>query len=130
MNQGIKTALKIGVFLAMCGCTTVHADDFDQLKATTPAQRAAAQTAYMKSHLTLTDAQIPKISAVNQKYAEQMEPVIKGTEGGLGKMLKARDIQKNKDAELRNILTPAQFENLESKMDEMREEVKHALLKN
>ncbi|QXP84992.1 hypothetical protein [Methylococcus sp. Mc7] len=130
MNHVIKTALRLGLFLAIALSTAARSDDFDQLKATTPVQRAAAQTEYMKSHLALTDAQIPKIAALNQKYAEQMEPVIRGTDGGLGKMLKAKAIQENKDAELRQILTPAQFDSFESSKDEMREAVKRVLMKD
>lgn len=130
MNHVIKNTLKLGLFLAMAFGTAAHPDDFDQLKATTPNQRAAAQTEYMKSHLALTDAQVPKIAAINQKYAEQMEPVIKSAGGGLGNMLKAKAIQENKEAELQQILTPDQFERFASSKDEMREAVKRVLLKN
>jgi Spy/CpxP family protein refolding chaperone len=130
MNNVVTNTLKLGLFLAMTFGTAARADDFDQLKATTPSQRAAAQTEYMKSHLGLTDAQMPKITAINQKYAEQMEPVIKSADGGLGKMLKAKAIQDNKDAELQQTLTPDQFERFVSSKDEMREAVKRALLKD
>ncbi|CAI8773651.1 hypothetical protein [Methylococcus capsulatus] len=129
MNNVVTNTLKLGLFLAMTFGTAARADDFDQLKATTPSERAAAQTEYMKNRLGLTDAQMPKIAAINQKYAEQMEPVIKGADGGLGKMLKAQAIQENKDAELRQILTPDQFERFASSKDEMREAVKRVLRK-
>jgi len=130
VNHLIKNTLKLCIFLAMALATAARADDFDQLKATTPVQRASAQTEYMKSHLALTDAQMPKIAAINQKFAEQMEPVIKSADGGLGKMLKAKAIQENKDAELQQVLTPDQFERFISSKDEMREAVKRVLLKD
>lgn len=130
MNQALRTALKLSLFLAIASSTPARAEDFDQLKATTPSQRAATQTDYMKSRLALTDAQMPKIAAINQKYAEQMEPVIKSADGGLGKMLEAKAIQENKDAELRQILTPDQFERFVSSKDEMREAVKRVLLRD
>lgn len=130
MDHPIKTTLRIGLLLATTLSSAARSDDFDQIKDTTPAQRAKAQTEYMKSHLSLTDAQLPKIAAINEKYAEQMEPVIKGTEGALRKMMKARTIQENKNAELRQILTPAQLDSLEASKDDIREAVKRARANN
>ena len=97
------------------------AADLDALKATTPKERATAQTTMMKSKLELTDAQTPKIAAINQKFAEKMEPVIKGSEGPLMKMRAAKDIESQKEAELQKVLTPEQFQKFLAGKEEMRE---------
>ena len=52
----------------------------DKLTNTTPEERAGAQTEMMKSKLALTSEQTPKSDAINQKYAKEMDPVIKGSE--------------------------------------------------
>jgi hypothetical protein len=56
----------------------------------------------MKAKLGLTDEQAPKIGAINLKYAEQMEPMIKGTEGPLMKMRAARNLEEQKEGELKD----------------------------
>src|SRR5205085_3921799 len=66
--------------------TRVGAEGLDDLKDTTPAERAAAQTMMMKEKLSLTDDQLPKVKAINEKYAEQMDPILKGPGGMFMKM--------------------------------------------
>jgi len=95
--------------------------DLDALKDTTPKERATAQTMMMKSKLDLTEAQTPKLAAINQKYAEKMEPVIKGSEGPFMKMRAVKDIESQKEAELKKVLTPEQFQKFLAGKDEMRE---------
>ena len=96
------------------------AADLDNLKNTTPAERANAQTAMMKTKLELTDEQLPKVAALNLKYAERMEPILKGSEGRLVKMRSARDIQAAKEAEMKGLLSPEQFQKFQAAKEEMR----------
>src|SRR5262245_9402718 len=95
--------------------------DLDALRDTTPKERATAQTMMMKSKLNLTDVQTPKIAAINQNYAEKMEPVIKGSEGPFMKMRAVKNIQSQKEAELKKVLTPEQFQKFLAGKEEMRE---------
>jgi hypothetical protein len=57
--------------LVLLLATRVGAEGLDDLKDTTPAERAAAQTTMMKEKLSLTDEQTPKVKAINEKYAER-----------------------------------------------------------
>src|SRR5262245_37492660 len=102
---------------------TAFAADLDELKSTTPAERAKAQTAMMKAKLGLTDDQVSKIGAINLKYAEQMQPIINGTEGPLMKMRDARNVEDQKEAELKGILTPDQFQQFQTMKEEMRDKL-------
>src|SRR5215470_3409862 len=72
----------------------------DQLKNTTPEQRAKALTEMMTKKLGLSPEQTSKVADLNLKYANQMEPLIKGSEGPLVKMRQMREINEAKEAEL------------------------------
>src|SRR5262245_19056412 len=75
----------------------------DKLMNTTPDQRATAQTAMMKERLDLTADQLPKIAAINLKYAQKMDPIIKGSSGTLMKMSQMRGVNEEKEAELKEV---------------------------
>jgi hypothetical protein len=94
----------------------------DKLMNTTPDQRATAQTAMMKENLDLTPEQLPQIAAINLKYAQKMEPIIKGSSGMLMKMSQMRGVNEEKEAELKGVLSPEQFQKYLASKDEMREQ--------
>jgi len=98
-------------------------------KDTTPAERAKAQNAMMRSRLGLTDEQASRVAALNQKYAEKMEPVIKGSSGPLVKMREVKEIEQQKEAELKQVLSPEQFEKFLAAKDQMREELEQRIRK-
>lgn len=93
----------------------------DHLKDTTPEQRAKLQTELMTSRLDLRADQTPKVADLNLKYAKKMEPVIKGSAGPFMRMRQMKEITQDKEAELKQILSPAQFEKYLASKDEMRE---------
>ena len=95
-------------------------------KDTTPAERAKAQNAMMRSRLGLTDEQASRVAALNQKYAEKMEPVISGP---LVKMREVKEIEQQKEAELKQVLSPEQFEKFLAAKDQMREELEQRIRK-
>ena len=118
-------ALTVAVLLVAAGASA----QLDKLKGTTPAERAKAQTAMLKSRLGLTEEQTSKVAALNQKYAEKMEPVIKGSEGPLVKMRQAKGIEQEKEAELKHVLSPEQFEKFLAGKEQMREELAERIKK-
>ena len=99
------------------------AADLDALKDTTPAERAKAQTAMMKAKLGLTDAEAAKVGPINRKYAERMEPIIKGSEGPLKRMEAVHAVEQAKEAELKGVLTADQFTKFEANKQEMMEKL-------
>jgi hypothetical protein len=99
----------------------------DKLMNTTPDERANAQTALMKAKLDLTADQLPKITAINQKYAQKMEPIIKGSAGPFMKMSQMRGVNEEKEAELKQVLSPEQFQKYLASKEEMREQFEEKL---
>ena len=114
-----RAALVGAVLCAVSG----WAADMDALEDTTPAERAAAQTAMMKTTLGLTDAESSKVAPVNLKYAEKMEPIIKGSTPSLVKMEDAREVEQQKEVELKAVLTADQFTTFEASKKDMMEKL-------
>ena len=85
-----------------------------------PEQRAAIQTQFMKERLNLPADVLTKVQAINLKYAQQMDPVLKGNDGKLARMQKGRGIMAAKDAELKAILSPSQFEAYDDAKDDIK----------
>ena len=94
----------------------------DALKDTTPAERAKVQTELMKTRLGLTDAQTSTVAAINEKYAERMEPVIKGAENPFLKVREVRDMEQAKEAELKGVLSGEQFQKFLDSKAEIRQQ--------
>jgi hypothetical protein len=69
------------------------------------------------------------VAAINRKYADQMEPIIKGSEGSLRKMRAARDVETAKEAELKQVLSPDQFQKFLASKEEMREKFEQTILR-
>jgi len=99
----------------------------DKLRNTTPAERAGAQTEFMKSKLGLSPDQMRAVSDLNLKYATKMEPVIKGSSGPLVRMREMREINDEKEKELKGILSPQQWEKYEAARMEMREKLEERM---
>ena len=112
-------SLLIAACLLIAG--TVFAGELYALKNTSPAQRAKAQTAMMKEKLGLSEEQVAKVGALNLKYAEKMDPIIKGTEGTFMKARDARNVEQQKEVELKALLSPDQFQKFLAGKEEMRE---------
>src|SRR5262245_59268761 len=72
----------------------------EELARTTPQERATFQTDFMTSRLGLSPEEARTVGALNLKYAERVEPVIKGSEGPFMKVRQMREIDEAKEAEL------------------------------
>jgi hypothetical protein len=101
----------------------------DELKNTTPAERASLQTELMKSKLALTPEQTQAVADLNLKYANRMEPIIKGSSNSLSKMFQMRKINNEKETELKRILSSQQWETFDASRDEMRQDFEERIEK-
>jgi len=97
------------------------------LAKSTPEERAAFQTEYMKTKLALADEQAPKVQSINLDAAQKMEPVIKGTDGPLVKLRRARAIEAEKETALQGVLTPDQFQKFLAMKDELRQKLEQKM---
>ena len=118
----LRSIARAALVLALLASPAAAAD-LDALKDTTPAERAKAQTAMMKTKLGLSEAEAAKVGPINLKYAERMEPIIKGSEGPLIRMKSMRGVEAAKEAELKGVLTADQFTKFEASKEEMMEKL-------
>jgi hypothetical protein len=95
----------------------------EELKNTTPEQRAKALTEMMKTKIGLTPEQTGKVAELNLTYAKKMDPLIKGSAGPLVRMREMKQINEAKEAELKQILSPPQFDKYLASKEEMREKL-------
>ncbi|MCK5209439.1 MAG: hypothetical protein KAI29_19210 [Cyclobacteriaceae bacterium] len=86
-----------------------------------PKEMAERQTNQMKETLSLTADQLPKVEALNLKYAEKMKVARDETDGDRESMRSTMmAMGKEKDIELKNILTAEQH----TKWQEWRKEAR------
>lgn len=74
--------------------------------------------------LNLSEDQRPKFEAITKKYAEQMKAVKDGGGRKLQKYKKLKSIGKNKDAEMKVLLSKDQFKVYLEKQEEMKDKMK------
>lgn len=93
-------------------------------------QMADVQTKIMTAQLSLTDAQVPQVYDINKKAtADMMQDAekLKGAKGKLGKLKSAKSLKgdsKDKDKDLKKILTPDQYSIYEKHEQEMKDAIK------
>ncbi len=106
-----------------------YAEDMAYLLNSTPIERAASQTRFMKSRLKLSSDEVAKVQDINQEYAEKIEPILKGSSFSLFKRRDIKAILEQKDDALRNVLTPEQFEVYSNAKDELKQALQQDLTK-
>jgi hypothetical protein len=119
----------LAMLMACFGVGCVHAQsnaDIRNLKNATPGQRAAFQTKMMKDKLKLDAGQVTKAQAINLKYAQKFQPIIKSTDNRFSKMKQAMALQKQKDQELQGVFTKEQFSQYQAFEAEMRSKMRAA----
>jgi len=126
-RTGLAVSMALTFLLIPLVRPSLSLGQMDKLMNTTPDERASAQTAMMKAKLDLTPEQLPKIAAINLKYAQKMEPIIKGSEGMFMKMSQMRGVNEGKETELKQVLSPDQFQKYLASKAEMREEFEEKL---
>ena len=123
-------SIALGVLLLFVSASAAWAQAggaMSRLESTTPEQRAKLQTEFMQHKLSLTSEQLPKVSALNLQYAQEMEPALKGADRPLVRMREMQAIQQRKDAALQGVLSPAQFQTYLASKEEMREKLEQRL---
>lgn len=87
-------------------------------------ERAAFQTKRMTTSLKLDSAQALKVAGINLRYAQRMDPLIQGIGTRMSKLKAVRTMQKEKEAELKQVLTREQFDQFKEQQQAMRDEIK------
>ncbi|GEM_PF-393907 len=118
--------------IALCLSLSIpiaHADDMAYLLNSTPTERAASQTRFMKTKLNLSQDEVTKVQEINQEYAEKVEPVLKSSSMGFLKMRDIQAILEQKDDTLRSVLTAEQFEIYTNAKDELKQALRQDLIR-
>lgn len=87
----------------------------------TPEERARWQTDWMQKELSLDSAVIPKVYAINLKYAHRMDSLMRSDNTRHGNRQNMRALMDAKDKELEKVLTAEQFKLYLQKKEEMRQ---------
>ncbi|RKR81956.1 hypothetical protein BDD43_2118 [Mucilaginibacter gracilis] len=119
-----STAIACAILVLAALVQPAKAQDMANMKNKTPEQRAQFQTGLMKGKLQLDTVQIVKVQAINLKYAQKMEPIIKGDDGKLKKYRAAMAIQKDKDEELKKVFSAEQYKQYQAFEAELKAKMK------
>jgi hypothetical protein len=120
-------AVATSTLVLLVSTVGARAQSLDKLKNTTPEQRAAVQTTLMTEKLGLTPEQKAKVADLNLVYAKKMQPIIESGRP-LMAMREARQIGEEKEAALKKILSPEQFQKFLAGKEEMREKFEERIM--
>lgn len=87
-------------------------------------ERAKMLTEKMTGSLKLDSVQVIKVGDINLKYARKMDPVINSNGSRMSKFKAFREINQEKEAELRKVLSKEQFGQYQKMQEEMRDRVR------
>lgn len=107
--------------------TTLAMAQMDELKNSTPEERATLQTDWMKTNLALDDKTANALSAINLKYAQETQALMDSEGPRLEKLMTFRRNSDAKDAELKALLTPEQYSQYEQKKSQLQDMVKEKI---
>lgn len=89
-----------------------------------PEERAKIQTDQMREKVNITNEQDSSIYEINLKYAKKIQELMKGEQGRDEMRSKIGEMMKEKDNELKGILTEEQFELYLNYKEELRGKMK------
>jgi hypothetical protein len=117
----------LSLMLVMLLVPALAMAQMDDLKNTTPEERAAALTKMMQGSLSLDEKTTDAVSAINLKYAKETQALMDSSGPKLAKLMTFRQNSEAKEAELKGVLTPEQFSLYEQKKDEMQATMKQKM---
>lgn len=120
----------LGFFLSFALIVFVPAlamAQMQELKNSTPQERATMLTNMMKSELSLDEKATSAVSDINLKYAKENQVLMDSSGTKFGKIMTFRQNGKAKDVELEGVLSPEQYSLYEQKKSEMQDSGKQKL---
>jgi hypothetical protein len=99
----------------------------EELKNSTPEERAAVQTQWMQNNLSLDAQATNAVSAINLEYAKETQKLQDSDSSKLDKLMTFKRNSQAKAAELKAILTPEQYALYQQKRSEMEDAVRKKL---
>lgn len=124
MRAIVKLAISAVLALVLPAVAVAQLED---IKKSTPEQRAQMQDEWMQSNLSLDEKISESVSAINLKYAKETQALAAAPGADFKKLMTFRGNAQAKDAELKGILTAEQYSTYEQKKSEMEAQVKQKL---
>jgi hypothetical protein len=98
------------------------------LKNTTPQQRATVLTKLMQKRLGLSGSTLEQVSKINLEYANKAQPILQAADRPFEEMREMRDLDEQKDAALKNVLSPTQFQQYQAGKAELRQKFEQRIM--
>ncbi len=124
MNRIVKLAITAALALVL---PAVAMAQIDEIKNSTPEQRAEMQDEWMQSNLSLDAETSASVSAINLKYAKETQALAASPGPDFKKLMSLRSNAQAKDAELKGVFTAEQYTQYEQKKSEMKAQIKQQL---
>ncbi|MGC8823730.1 MAG: hypothetical protein ACP5PZ_03935 [Bacteroidales bacterium] len=119
-----KTLMKaLTLAIALVSFTLVQAQGHRSQKPT-PEEWARWQTEWMKKELSLDSTLVPRVYAINLKYANKMEEIMQTDTSRFERRQDVKNLMDAKENELKKVLTDEQFKRYLQKRNEMRQHVR------
>jgi len=118
--------LVLGCLLTVLVPTLAMAQ-MEELKNSTPKERADMQTQWMKDNLALDDKVAATIAAINLKYARENQALMDSSEPRFQKLIALKKNSQAKDAEMKSVLSAGQYSQYEEKKQALRAELKQKM---
>lgn len=113
--------LLFAILILFSNCGSTQSTSSQTTGNNNPELMADKLTAEMVSQLKLSDEQTKKVKAINLKYIKKSQDLRKQSSGERSTMQSLRaSIQKDKNAEMKQVLTESQYEKYESMQAESR----------
>lgn len=96
--------------IVWCTVTSLSAQNMDEMRSSSPEERAARQTKWMNSELSLDSVTQVNVFNVNLKYAKANQVIFNSAERKIIKLNKIKSNKASKDKELRTVLSKEQYE--------------------
>ena len=117
--MSVKNFIKSTIVLSML-IVSVSSFARQQMPQRSAEERAQRQTQWMQKNLGLTEEQNKKVYSILLYHANQADDV-KTMQPGGEKRAEAKDIKRNKDADLKAVLSPDQYNKYQQHVQEMKD---------
>ena len=114
----------LSLVLISCGGTQPTSQSSSDTQDMNPEQMAEQQTAQMSEQLNLTSKQIVDVQAINLKYAEKLQ-IIRQQPRSRSKLTAFRNMNEEKNAEMKMVLTRQQYADYEKILEERKDKMRN-----
>ena len=115
---------KIVILMSVMTLLLVSNQSIGQKKVANPAKKAQRQTEWMTKELGLLADQATKVGEINTKYIAAIDEAENTIANKAERVTKVRNLQKERNEELKKVLSPEQFSKLQELLKEKKEQRK------